>query len=72
VVGALSLNRNTRILDGNFLGQNDVKRPSHRDGQGNRIGVWEAIRNPIRPNVATEEAQAYFNSSRPFDPARTL
>ena len=58
VLDHLSLNGNTGMLDGNFLGQNDMKRRSHRDGQGESAGVCGPILGEINPNAEAEKAQA--------------
>jgi hypothetical protein len=58
IVDHLSLNRNTCMFDGNFLGQSDMKRRSHRDGQGESTGVCGPILGEINPNAAAEKAEA--------------
>ena len=58
ILGHLSLNGNTGMLDGNFLGQNDMKRRSHRDGQGKSVRSCGPILSEPNPNAATENGQA--------------
>ncbi len=58
ILDHLSLNGNTDMLHGNFLGQNDMKRRSRLDGQGKSAGVCVPILSEIHPNAATEKAQA--------------